>query len=100
MTYTATAGEHSPSLTRFEGPHITLHFQDGPIGVHGVNGTTNEEVLDLVTERITSLNTMDGGKYACPENEVALTYLRAVRRALEERTRLRMARGVEGTNTP
>lgn len=98
MSYQGRVGRNSPSLTMFHGDHILLHFQDGPIAEQGVNGTTNEEVIELLVERIKSLNEMDGGKYACKENSVAITHLETALAWLTLRTARRLRRGVEGTS--
>lgn len=91
-------GQNSPSLTHFKGVGINLHFQDGPIKKFGVNGTTNEEVIELLIDRINSLNTMLDGMYACPENAMAILYLQSAKGILEKRTAQRVARNVEGTS--
>lgn len=93
-------GAHTQALTHFEGRFLRLDFQDGPVQEHGLNGTTNEEVLTLLIERITSLNTMYERKFACRENSPAITKLEEALHWLEARTNKRVARGVEGTNIP
>ena len=100
MTYTARAGQNSPALRHFVGPDIELRFQDGPVSEFGVNGTTNEEVIELLVERIRSLNSIFDGKYACRENSLAITHLEEALHWLESRTKARMSRGVAGTATP
>ncbi len=97
MTITAAAGANSPALHHFTGLGLDLHFQDGPIGEAGVNGTTNEEVIQVLIDRIESLNAMQGGKYACEENTLAIWHLRNALSKLKARTAAREARGVEGT---
>lgn len=49
-----------------------LKFQDGPIQEHGRNGITNEEVIEMLLERLDALNQPP---YACRENSVAITNL-------------------------
>ena len=61
---------------------------------------TNEEVIQVLIERITSLNEMEGGKFACRENSLAITKLEEALHWLQARTSKRVERGVEGTNTP
>lgn len=77
--------------------HGYIRFQDGPIAERGPNGTTNEEVMRVVIERIEALNTPP---FSCRENSIALTHLQTALLWLEERTRQRQNRGVEGTATP
>lgn len=95
--YSSSAGKNSPSLTVFRGPYINLTFQDGPIQEQGVNGTTNEEVIYLLMERLESLNRPP---FQSPYNTVALGSLQEALDALEARKAERQKRGVEGTNTP
>lgn len=72
-----------------------ISFQNGPIKEAGVNGLTNEALLAVVIDR---LRGAQAGPYACRENALALTKLEESRMWLCERTRNRMARGVEGTH--
>jgi hypothetical protein len=100
LGYEARPGHNSPALHYFRGPYINLSFQDGPIQEHGVNGTTNEEIIQLLIDRITSLNTMYDGRYACDEVAEAIKALLDAKEYLEARTKARVERGVEGTNVP
>lgn len=72
-----------------------LHFQDGPIKEVGVNGITQEALLAILIDR---LECFQSSKWACDENAMALSDLRSARDVLLERTKKRMARGVEGTH--
>lgn len=83
--------EDSPSW------QFDIAFQKGPIAEAGVNGFTNEALLAIVRDR---LDCFQGGKFACEENAQALTYITMGMDALLNRTRARMARGVEGTMKP
>lgn len=56
-------------------------------------GTTNEELIRIVIDRIGKLNTKAG----CVENHTAVGHLHLALAALESRTRDRRARNVEGT---
>lgn len=56
------------------------------------NGTTNEEVLKVLINRVQFLN----GKFPCRENSIVITKLEEALMWLEKRTRDRIARGVEG----
>lgn len=73
-----------------------LSFQNGPIGEVGVNGITHEALIVVLIDR---LQGAQKGKYACRENALMLTKLEEALMWSEERTRGRMARGVEGTHT-
>ena len=73
-----------------------LDFQDGPIAETGVNGVTNEVLLAILIDR---LEGFQSSKYACEENETALTHCVLALQNLELRTKARTERGVEGTHT-
>ena len=62
---------------------------------HGVNGTSIENVLELLLRR---LEGFQRGPFVCDENGRAIGYLKLAMEALEERTQKREAAGVEGTN--
>lgn len=75
---------------------VSLHFQDGPIPTHGVNGITNEALIAIVIDR---LQAYQAGPFGCRENAIALTHLEDSMHWLHHRTRARVARGVEGSLT-
>ena len=68
-----------------------VFYEMGEGGEH-VNGTTLEEMLRVSIERLTDLNT----RFACRENSLAITKMQEALMWLNERTRERVARGVEG----
>jgi hypothetical protein len=70
-------------------------FQNGPIKEVGTNGLTHEVLLAILIDR---LEGFQSGQYACETNQGALDYLRKAQEALLDRTRERLARGVEGTH--
>jgi len=57
------------------------------------DGTTNEEVLAVLIDRIQTLNK----KAPCRENSICLTHLETALLWLNARTQNRINRGVEGT---
>lgn len=59
------------------------------------DGTTNEEVLRVLIDRVQYLN----GKFPCRENAIVLTKLEEALLWLNARTAKRQARGVEGQHT-
>lgn len=75
------------------GATVRLEFQNGPIGEAGPNGVTQEALAAVVIDR---LEGFQSGKFACPENEKALAAFKSGLRALQKRTKARVARGVEG----
>lgn len=58
------------------------------------DGTTNEEILEALIDRMEFLNE----KFACPENDAAISNLKSCRGWLNRRTENRLKRQVEGTN--
>ena len=56
------------------------------------DGTTNEEVIIILLDRLSFLN----AKFPCVENEKAIYHLGIALSALNERTANRKARNVEG----
>lgn len=73
-----------------------LMFQHGPIK-DGINGITNEALLAVLMDR---LRGFQAGTFATNLNAVALEHLERAMKALNERTRQREERGVEGTHEP
>jgi hypothetical protein len=74
----------------------SVNFQNGPIKEVGVNGITQEALIAICMDRLRSFQK---GPFACDDNQIALDHLRLALRTLQNRTRARIARGVEGTNT-
>lgn len=61
--------------------------------LHTINdGTTNEEVLEMLIDRMKYLQ----AKFPCKENACCITHLEEGLMWLEKRTRDRVKRGVEG----
>jgi hypothetical protein len=56
------------------------------------DGTTNEEVLAVLLNRLNFLN----GKFPCRENAIAITHIETALLWLNHRTASRVARNVEG----
>lgn len=74
---------------------IEVLFQNGPIAEVGVNGVTHEALIAILIDR---LEAFQRGPFANAHNAIALHSLQTAQSALLERTRERMARGVEGTH--
>jgi hypothetical protein len=72
---------------------LTVLFQNGPINERGVNGVTQEALLAIVADR---LECFQAGPFASEYNAKALEHVKAAQESLLQRTRDRMARGVEG----
>lgn len=75
------------------GTHID--FQDGPIKEVGVNGLTHEALTAVMIDRFRSFQ---AGPYSCRENAIVLTHLEEALMWMQQRTRARIRRGVEGTH--
>lgn len=58
------------------------------------DGCTNEDLLGVVIDRLSFLQS----KFPCKENACAITHLQEAKMWLEERTRNRVAKQVEGKN--
>jgi hypothetical protein len=82
------------------GVGLAINWQLGPLAVdgerHEPNGAFVEGVIGAVIQRI---EFYQGSKFHCLANAIALGHLRAALEVLNERTRDREDRGVEGTHT-
>jgi len=81
-----------PDLVTAEESLCVIEFQAGPIPEYGVNGLTNEVLIDVLVERIGRLNKM----FPCRENSLAITKLEEANHWLNARTARRQAVGIEG----
>lgn len=72
-----------------------IRFQNGPIKEAGINGITQEALLAVVIDRLRSFQ---AGPFACESNFRAQILCEKALWHLQQRTRGRIARGVEGTN--
>lgn len=73
-----------------------IHFQEGPIKECGVNGVCDEDLINMVIDR---LEHFQNSEFCCRENAVAITKLEEALLWLRKRTMTREKRGVEGTHT-
>ncbi len=91
--------EGKPAGGVTEGVGFTISWQNGPLG-RGEgrlepNGAFVEAVIQAAIDR---LEWYQGTQFACRENDQAIGGLEAALASLEERTRSREERGVEGTH--
>lgn len=81
------------------GRGFTISWQKGPLGRGNdrkePNGAFVEDVLDAVIRRI---EVYQDSKFNCSENADALEHLRSAAKRLDDRTRERELRKVEGTH--
>lgn len=88
--------EGNPAGGMSQGTGYTISWQNGPIKESGgINGAFVENVLRSVVNR---LEYYQDSKFACEANETALAHIDSALKALEERTKERESRGVEGTH--
>ena len=73
-----------------------IHFQEGPIKECGVNGVCDEDLINMVIDRLEHFQNSD---FRCRENALAITALEEALLWLRKRTMGREQRGVEGTHT-
>lgn len=95
--FNTTSNPSDPFTKRHGQPaeHATVLFQNGPIAEVGVNGITHEALIAILIDRLESFQ---AGPYACVENHNALHQLKYAQHWLQQRTKARMERGVEGTH--
>ncbi len=97
-----TDGEGLPAGGYTVATGIDIHWQNGPLGRNGdrldPNGAFVEGVIQAAISRIEWYQTVSDGRFRCRENALAITKLEEALHWLEERTRAREARGVEGTH--
>ena len=90
---------HTYEVNNFEGDETqTIQFihksvRNGNL-VTVKNGTTNEEILSILIDRMKFLNLT----VPCRENSIVITKLEEALMWLEKRTSDRLKRGVESTN--
>lgn len=73
---------------------IKFDIQDGPIKENGVNGCQIDDMVHVAMVIIKKLN----DKYPCEENSQAISCLSQALKHLDDRTKNREKRGVEGTS--
>ena len=71
----------------------TVRFQKGGVNEAGPNGLHNEDLIAIVIDR---LECFQAGPFPDPHNQLAVDHLRLALGNLNDRTRERQERGVEG----
>ena len=84
----------SPALIKDVAGYVNIKFQCGPIPEFGVNGTSIENVMGLLIER---LQGFQASNFRCRENALAITKLEEAIMWLKYRTKRRIRQGIEGT---
>jgi len=72
-----------------------VNFQKGPIKENGVNGCHHEDLIAIVIDRLQSFQK---SSFKCVDNELAIKHLEDALWSLNNRTKNRKERGVEGTS--
>lgn len=90
MTIAKDHIDHGHIYSIADGQHI--RFMKKVDGKLVYEGTTNEELIEVLIDRITKLN----AKFPCFENVNAIAHLGGALNILNERTKKRLAQGVEG----
>lgn len=75
--------------------YIDVNFQHGPVKEVGINGVSNEILLEMVIDR---LKGFQAGTFKSILNSAALSSIQEGLAILYSRTKDREARGVEGKN--
>ena len=70
-----------------------IRFQKGAVKDAGINGISDESLLAIVEDRLASFQ---DGDFACTDSGFALEHVTLAIMRLQERTRDRISRGVEG----
>lgn len=81
------------------GTGIEIRWQNGPLAVNGERLEPNGAfVEDVIAAAIGRIEHYQQSRFHCLHNAAALGHLRAALEVLNERTRDRESRGVEGTH--
>lgn len=87
---------HHFMVTSVDGKVLAkIDFQEGPIKECDVNGVCNEDLINMVIERLESFQKSE---FSCRENALAITKLEEALLWLRKRTMRREAEGKEGTH--
>ena len=99
-----TDGQGNPSGGYVSAVGIDIAWQSGPLGRdeerQEPNGAFVEGVIAAAIDRLRFYQTANFGKFACRQNALAITKLEEALFWLNDRTREREARKVEGTHEP
>ncbi|MEY2864566.1 MAG: putative exported protein [Pseudomonadota bacterium] len=84
--------EYFVSHSDGDGDVASILFQNGPVSDNGINGLTNEVLLEILLHRTAVLD----GRFPCHENKMALKHMREALVFLDMRTKRRQKEGTDG----
>ena len=91
-----------PAGGSVEGTGLSIQWQNGPLGTGDErkepNGAFVETLIAAALQRIEWYQEVNDGKFACDENRWAIQCLDSALVHLDNRTKERESRGVEGTH--
>jgi hypothetical protein len=79
---------------------ISFTLQKGPVKEVGLNGCQVDTLIHVAKRMLEEFQNMDEGKYRNRHNAIAITKLEEAIHRLDDRSRERVERGVEGTSQP
>lgn len=94
-----TDANGNPSGGVTVGRGFTIAWQNGPLAVDGVRRDPNGAfVEDVIAAAIGRIEHYQASRFNCAENADALDHLKTAAQRLNDRTKNREQRGVEGTH--
>lgn len=84
--------EYHVSHSEGDGDVAYIMFQNGPVSDNGINGLTNEVLLEILLHRTAVLDS----RFPCHENKMALKHMREALVFLDMRTKRRSKEGNTG----
>ena len=91
-----TDDDDNPAGGRVEGCGFHIYWQDGPVDREAGEEAHGAFVEDVLLGVINRMEFYQGSKFACEENDSALSHLRAAHTSMMERRWDREKRGVQG----
>ncbi|KKM94900.1 hypothetical protein LCGC14_1193720 [marine sediment metagenome] len=97
-----TDAQGLPAGGMVDGVGFSIYWQNGPLGTGAdrlePNGAFVETIIAAALQRIEWYQEVCGGKFRCEENSQAIICLNNTLLSLDQRTKDRQSRGVEGTH--
>lgn len=94
--------EGNPAGGKTESVGMRIEWQNGPLGRGSErqeqNGAFVEDILGAAIDRLYFYQAASNRRFACFQNDLVIRMLKLCLELLDWRTRMREARGVEGTH--